>query len=373
MNREMAVIVSVLEAIKDTGLERGQRLPDERSQVRELGVSRTTLRRAMSRLKDNGIVERRQGSGTYLVRKPNTSEIHEILNSRQGNGNNKVTQTVPLRRRIVSQKTYRLAFFHDQNPDEPRFKDTLSAACGYAHKKGHELLVGASRPTRGSVVHRDFTDSVYRPDADGIILSATLRAHDIPNLKRIPVPYVLYIPIASIDGVANPINNVISLDLPSACCHAVGELARLGHRRIVILEKLCSNHKSQIEHVAHFLKKDLSAAAQVDFFAGQDPYSEIAKLQEAPTALFVSDDKYCAGICEKAGGNGRAIGKDISVISVALRGITTGLRPEIGRMEFDMKEVGRLLVQQVERLIDDERTSFAPIRIGAEYIPGTQY
>ncbi|RIH85973.1 GntR family transcriptional regulator [Calidithermus roseus] len=44
----------------------GQALPPERELAQQLGVSRITLRRALERLEDEGLLIRRQGSGTYV-------------------------------------------------------------------------------------------------------------------------------------------------------------------------------------------------------------------------------------------------------------------------------------------------------------------
>src|SRR5690606_22372667 len=44
------------------------RIPSEAELATELGVSRTTIRDALSRLENEGTVYRRQGSGTYVNR-----------------------------------------------------------------------------------------------------------------------------------------------------------------------------------------------------------------------------------------------------------------------------------------------------------------
>ena len=44
----------------------GDRIPSETELAQELGVSRTTIRDALSRLENEGVVYRRQGSGTYV-------------------------------------------------------------------------------------------------------------------------------------------------------------------------------------------------------------------------------------------------------------------------------------------------------------------
>lgn len=48
-------------------LTRGARLPTERQLAETLGVSRPTLRQALELLAKDGLIERRQGSGTYVA------------------------------------------------------------------------------------------------------------------------------------------------------------------------------------------------------------------------------------------------------------------------------------------------------------------
>jgi GntR family transcriptional regulator len=52
----------------------GDRIPPEADLVRSLGVSRATIRTAVGRLVDRGLLVRRQGSGTFLARLPERSE-----------------------------------------------------------------------------------------------------------------------------------------------------------------------------------------------------------------------------------------------------------------------------------------------------------
>src|SRR6478752_1486937 len=48
----------------------GDRIPPEVELVRSLGVSRATIRAAVGRLVSRGLLIRRQGSGTFLTRRP---------------------------------------------------------------------------------------------------------------------------------------------------------------------------------------------------------------------------------------------------------------------------------------------------------------
>lgn len=52
------------------GLDAGDRLPGERELARLLGVSRTSLREALTALRIEGVVEVQHGNGIYLLRSP---------------------------------------------------------------------------------------------------------------------------------------------------------------------------------------------------------------------------------------------------------------------------------------------------------------
>lgn len=57
----------------------GDRIPPEAELVGGLGVSRATVRAGMTRLVERGLLERRQGSGTFLVRPPEGVKLRNGL------------------------------------------------------------------------------------------------------------------------------------------------------------------------------------------------------------------------------------------------------------------------------------------------------
>jgi GntR family transcriptional repressor for pyruvate dehydrogenase complex len=64
------VVARVYELIQREDLEPGDRLPPERELSKRLGISRPLLRAALSSLISMGVLQSRQGSGTFLVDGP---------------------------------------------------------------------------------------------------------------------------------------------------------------------------------------------------------------------------------------------------------------------------------------------------------------
>ena len=60
------VVAALIELIRGEDFPPGSRLPSEMNMASRFGVSRTVIREAISRLKSEGLVESRQGSGVFV-------------------------------------------------------------------------------------------------------------------------------------------------------------------------------------------------------------------------------------------------------------------------------------------------------------------
>jgi GntR family transcriptional regulator len=60
-------------------LGRGARLPTERQLAETLGISRPTVRQALELLESDGLIERRQGSGTYVAEPRVSIDIRTLV------------------------------------------------------------------------------------------------------------------------------------------------------------------------------------------------------------------------------------------------------------------------------------------------------
>lgn len=67
------VFLMLRKGITDGDFQNGERLPAERDLAQRFGVARGTLREGLRELEKNGLVERRQGSGTYVIFGPDDS------------------------------------------------------------------------------------------------------------------------------------------------------------------------------------------------------------------------------------------------------------------------------------------------------------
>jgi GntR family transcriptional repressor for pyruvate dehydrogenase complex len=66
------IYTHIIEAISRGEFPEGGSLPTESELAERLGVSRPTVREALSRLRFDGIIASRRGSGSYVVRRPDT-------------------------------------------------------------------------------------------------------------------------------------------------------------------------------------------------------------------------------------------------------------------------------------------------------------
>jgi len=101
--RDDAVLETLAAFVSDSGIGPGDRLPTERILAEQLKVSRNTVREALTRWEGLGLVERRQGSGTYLTGDVSPSMLHMPLTFAGGNDFTTLMQTLEIRRSLESE------------------------------------------------------------------------------------------------------------------------------------------------------------------------------------------------------------------------------------------------------------------------------
>jgi GntR family transcriptional regulator len=76
--RSVSVQDELRKRIDEERFPAGTRLPSEPHLASELGVSRATLREALRALEDEGLLRRRQGSGTYVAERPRVANSLDV-------------------------------------------------------------------------------------------------------------------------------------------------------------------------------------------------------------------------------------------------------------------------------------------------------
>jgi GntR family transcriptional regulator len=154
----------------------GSRLPSEPSLALQMGVSRATLREAMRTFETQGLIRRRQGSGTFVVgRMPPIEsglEVLESLNTIARRMNLAVTMTVPLVERLTA---------GDQHAE------VLDAPEGTSLLRVSRIMRADSRPVAylvdtlpGDVL----SPEVFTTEFDGSVLDLLLQRGDPLTLSR---------------------------------------------------------------------------------------------------------------------------------------------------------------------------------------------
>ncbi len=101
--RDDAVLKALAGFVLQEALSPGEKLPTERILADRLRVSRNTVREALTRWEGLGLVERRQGSGTYLKAAVSPDMLHMPLTLAAGNDFASLMQTLELRRALESE------------------------------------------------------------------------------------------------------------------------------------------------------------------------------------------------------------------------------------------------------------------------------
>lgn len=117
--RDEAVLNVLADFVTSEGLQPGDRLPTERVLSERLKVSRTTVREALTRWEGLGLVERLQGSGTYLKAAVSRDMLHMPLTFASGNDFQSLMQTLEIRRALEAEAAALCAL--RAGPDEIAF------------------------------------------------------------------------------------------------------------------------------------------------------------------------------------------------------------------------------------------------------------
>jgi GntR family transcriptional regulator of arabinose operon len=271
----------------------GARLPTEPELAKRHGVGINTVRRVIGLLVDEGVVDRRQGSGTYVLRLP----------------------APPTGRRLVGMLVPSTAYFY------PR------------------IIAGAERVISAGGASVLLASSDYRLDleraqlqrfldigVEGLILVPNLHLMDEPQryidqLRALPVPYVLA-ERRPPSPAPDDDTTFVATDHAAGAYTSLRHLAELGHRRVGFLGRL---RTGSAESVAVGFKQ---AFRELGF--ERVPEAEVRREEWTPeqigdyaetcarlgvTAVFCHGDEDAAALVVRTRRLGHAIPEDLAVVA----------------------------------------------------------
>lgn len=168
------VIGQLREAIRQGEWPVGRRIPTETALAETLGVGRNTVREAIRALSHSGLLEVRQGDGTYVRA---TSEVSGALRRLCGSELREVLQV----RRSLEVEGARLAATARTDEDLAKLRELLNARDRAQHENAHDDFVRADTDFHLMVIHcghNRLLTELYRGLTEAITASVAATSYE---------------------------------------------------------------------------------------------------------------------------------------------------------------------------------------------------
>ncbi|TDD58855.1 GntR family transcriptional regulator [Kribbella antibiotica] len=273
----------------------GVRLPTEHELSREHQVGINTVRRAINVLGQEGLLQRRQGSGTFVLAVP---------------------PPAPGARRLVGVLVPSTSYFYPKVIEG--IERVLSAA-------GVRMMLSSS--DYDLALEEQQTRHLLQAGVDGLLLVPNLHMVEDPQahvdrLHELPVPYVLVERRPANPAPDDATAYVCSNHLGGAYA-AVRHLAELGHRRIGHLGRVNSPTGAPVAEAFHRASDELGleevpeAVVLHGEWMTQEELAAYAQLcrEHEITAVFCLGDRDAAGLLPHLRRVGLSVPRDLSIVA----------------------------------------------------------
>ncbi|MFI4912333.1 MAG: GntR family transcriptional regulator [Sedimentisphaeraceae bacterium JB056] len=352
MNKEKAAVLSILDYIESENLSVGDRLLSNPRCVDELNVSINTVRRAMDRLADYGLISTQKGKGTFLAKGVSPEFREKIVDSLGLLKSDKSR----LKQKVAVQETYNIKFVHKWRRDSEVFRSIYSGFEKVAASFGRRIV-----EERCELLNdRDFDFDVFYEILDGYD-GGVLWVQDWPpekmlEFQKMKVPHALI----DLDEVHN---NCVTIDNEDSVRRSVGILVAQGYENIAIFEPL-SEHKgeSSLKSACESLKYKYKDDANISFFSGQDYLIDFMISDEFKdvSAIYFADDVYCCRDILKLANKGLMPGENVKIITHVNKNTSVVLPDEIDKMVFDLNELGMQAAYMLLRSLENKGLDVLP-------------
>lgn len=317
---------SLRDAIRRGEYGPGQMLPSERELCTMVGLSRTTVRRAVESLVRQGIVQRVPGAGTFVGQAPSAS-------SRPALG--LIVPTL----------------------SNPYYGELSEFVEKQATSRGYDLLVGQSN------YQADSEASYLQRHTENPLLKGVMV---VPNLDALPMPAYRFmiergVPFIFLARWPDEVHaDAIAMDFRHAAYDAVRYLIGLGHRRIAFVKGTPRQPVTNLMGYRAALQ-EAGIAEDPDLIVVRPEIAEQAGLEAVRwlvghnisfTAVFARNDVTAIGVLQGLAEAGLNVPKDVSVVGLDNIRASAHTQPPLTTIEHPVAEVARigfwLLLDRIE-------------------------
>lgn len=336
----------ILQKIADGELGPGERLPTRRDMMATYKVSCATISRALVDLEHEGIIYKRQGSGTFVC-EPKASPVAKQVASKG-----------PIQIILFTERAYRLDNpFHYYSDLLGNIEETLQRA-------GHQ--VSFSRVVREPGDSWNGIDAVIKGGLLGALLVGVAGEPILNRLERASVPLVV------VDHLPKDASrfDTVSMDNREGGLAATRHLLVLGHERIGYLggahaaegkplREVPNSQRRRLGYLRALEERGLKSSARLIRKCRPNPDVACETMRDwidegkLPTALFVFADNMAAGVIRACQEKGVRVPEDLSIVGFGDDEVSAYLQPPLTTLRVDRRQMGQeaadLLMKRIRK------------------------
>lgn len=335
--------VQAAEVLREEILTRcqpGQKLESESRMAEQLGVSLLTLRHAVGALAHEGLVERRQGSGTYVA--DFSAKRHVAI----------VNRADP----SIHGSAFQLRIYH------------LLGAIFHARGYRHRFYVWGDGTDGG----RDFKEDASHGSVCGVVFVAMHADPALPILREKRIPFV--------DTAGGATSGGMAMDWPKMVRDGARHLLERGCRKIALMQWSYSLPAERCIEALRSALSDYGVPLEEGWIrqtvspdapgAGWEQFREIwSAKSEKPDGLIVTDDVLFRDVALGILDSGIKVPDQLQVVTHANKGSGIHYPFPVAKLEIDPQEYAEALADGLIRFMKHEDAT-APMRyIQARLLP----
>ena len=298
----------------------GDTIPSYRDLMREHGVALGTVRQAIAHLQAEGLLESLVGRGSVVAQR--SSPWRHIGLAYFGKSEHFFFQDMlEAVQPMLAERSFDLTL-HCVPNESP---ECLAAWVAWAKRQA------------GVVAQAPFSAETLRPVMDAgvpVVIYGTLWRGDAPTSL-----------------------SFITADEPATMSMALGHLASLGHRRILLISRLGTRHYQEMHDLFVAQTRDMGLDAIPPLVMGNDDEGEdrllpaLGGLHPAPTALLVEDGRRATRLIQRLRIAGWPVPERISVLSISGAGPGRHVLSDLSLVFGDSRKgLGRALAMLMDQI-----------------------